>query len=358
MTKRIKLGVLFGGCSSEYEVSLSSAYSVLSHLDAEKYDVIRIGITREGVWTLFEGDIEAIRDGSWCSCEEALPRVTVDLTPGSHSFLVRERGEERIRRVAVDVVFPVLHGAFGEDGRIQGMLSSAGIPFVGCDSTSSGVCMDKALTKAVVNGIGVEQAECMVLYRGRSEQRQRAVQEAEEKLGYPIFVKPARAGSSVGVSKAKDRAQLLQSMEIAFREDEKILLEKAIVGREIETAVLEEDGQCTVSDCAEIVAGVEFYDYEAKYISNTSSFYIPAHLPECVRDEVRRSALAIFQALDCRTLARVDFFVREDNSVVFNEINTLPGFTDISMYPKLMMHSGMTYSELLDRLIRSSLRKG
>lgn len=354
--EKIKLAVLFGGNSSEYEVSLKSAYSVLTNLDPEKYEVIPVGITREGLWTLYNGDTDDIPDGRWCADAEHLPRVTVDLTPGARSLWIRQPGGETVRRLPVDVVFPVLHGAFGEDGRLQGMLSSAGIPFVGCGSASSAVCMDKALTKCVVRTTGIRQAECLVVRREETAGREESVAaEAEEKLGYPMFVKPARAGSSVGVTKAKDRPQLLEALRVAFCEDEKILIEEAIVGKEIEVAVLEEAGRCTVSDCAEIVAGVEFYDYEAKYISDTSSFHIPARLPAELRAQVSRSAEIIFRALDCRTLSRVDFFVEEDGGIVFNEINTLPGFTSISMYPKLMMHEGMRYSTLLNRLIASAL---
>lgn len=355
---KIKLAVLFGGNSSEYEVSLKSAYSVLTNLDPEKYEVIPVGITRDGLWTLYTGDLEEIPDGRWCADVDSLARITVDLTPGARSFWVLQPGDSAMQRLAVDVVFPVLHGAFGEDGRLQGMLSSAAIPFVGCGSASSAVCMDKALTKCVVRTTGIRQAECLVVLRREAVGREEKIAEqAEEKLGYPVFVKPARAGSSVGVTKAKNRAQLLDALKIAFAEDEKVLIEEAIVGREIEVAVLEEGDHCTVSDCAEIVAGVEFYDYEAKYISDTSSFYIPARLPEELRAQVSRCAETIFRALDCRTLSRVDFFVEEDGGIVFNEINTLPGFTSISMYPKLMMHKGMSYSVLLDRLIASALGK-
>lgn len=353
--EKIRLGVLFGGCSSEYEVSLSSAYSVFTHLDPEKYDVIPVGITREGVWTLYSGSYEAIRDGSWCADYSRFPRVSVDLTPGARTLLIHG---DTLSRIPVDVVFPVLHGAFGEDGRVQGLLSSAGIPFVGCASASSAVCMDKALTKRVVAETGIRQADCLVVRRAecRGHENETAP-EAEARLGYPVFVKPARAGSSVGVSKAKNRAQLLEALAAAFREDDKVLVEEAIVGREIEVAVLEENGHYTVSDCAEIVSGAEFYDYEAKYLSDSSSFHIPARLPDAVRAEVGRAAERIFRTLECRTLSRVDFFVTEDHTIVFNEINTLPGFTSISMYPKLMMHLGMSYSDLLDRLILSAIAK-
>ncbi len=348
MSEKITLCVLFGGHSSEYEVSLTSAYSVLTNLTPERYDVLSVGITKEGAWHLFTGDWNKIRDGSWCEHTDTLPKVTVDLTPGSRSLLICPPGDISHRR-QVDAVFPVLHGTYGEDGTVQGMLALAGIPFVGCGCTSSGVCMDKSLTKLPVAAAGIRQAK-YILARA-SDERKAIAEKAEKALEYPMFIKPARAGSSVGISKSKNRTDLLAALEIAFREDTKVLIEETIVGREIEVAVLEERGTYTVSDCAEIDAGAEFYDYEAKYISDTSTFYIPARLPEKTRREVRRQAEIIFRALDCSTLSRVDFFVREDGEIIFNEINTIPGFTPISMYPKLMMHAGMTYSELIDRLV-------
>ena len=351
--KKTRLCILFGGHSSEYEVSLRSVYSVLSAVDAEKYETVPVGITREGAWYLYEGDIERIPSGDWCREASALPRVTFDLTPGARALLAWTE-DGALRRIPIDVVFPVLHGAYGEDGRIQGLLAAADIPFVGADSESSAVCMDKAVTKSIIRQSGIRQAECVVLHRAPAAS---CVSAVEEKLPYPVFVKPARAGSSVGVTKAKDRASLLTALDIAFAEDEKILVEETIVGREVETAVLEEDGKLTVSACAEIEAGAEFYDYTAKYLSDTSRFYIPARIPEASAAALRRAAAEIFTALGCATLARVDFFVTESGEVVFNEINTLPGFTSISMYPKLMMKEGMTYSALIDRLVASALAK-
>ena len=353
--EKIRLCVLFGGRSSEYEVSLRSAFSVLSEADAEKYEIIPVGITRTGEWYLYEGAYARILDGSWCADASALPRVTFDLTPGSRSLLVWGAEDGTPRRIGVDVVFPVLHGAYGEDGRIQGLLSVADIPFVGCGSEASALCMDKAATKSIVRECGVRQADCVILRRSDCASGADGAAEAEKQLSYPMFVKPARAGSSVGVTKAKNRAELLRALETAFSEDDKILVEETIVGREIEVAVLEENGQLTVSECAEIDSGAEFYDYAAKYLSDTSSFYIPARIGEEARREVRRRAGQIFSLLGCRTLSRVDFFVCADGTVVFNEINTLPGFTSISMYPKLMMREGMTYSALIDRLVDSAM---
>jgi D-alanine-D-alanine ligase len=216
--------------------------------------------------------------------------------------------------------------------------------------------MDKLFTKQIARTTGVRQAECVILYRDSwAEEAQMLADRAERELGYPMFVKPARAGSSVGVSKVRNREELMAAAEVAFREDSKVLVEEAIDGREIEVAVLNEGTAYTVSDCAEIVTGADFYDYEAKYQSSASGYHMPARLPEDVRQQVRRFAEMIFRALDCRGLSRVDFFVNDRGDIVFNEINTLPGFTDISMYPKLMMHTGMTYAELIDRLVASAM---
>ncbi len=349
---KIKLCVLFGGRSSEYEVSLASAYCVLTNASPARYEILPVGITKEGGWYLYTGDFEKIRDGSWCENTDTLPRVTVDLTSGAHALLICPPDGTPTAE-AIDVVFPVLHGAYGEDGTVQGMLALAGIPFVGCGCASSSVCMDKSLTKLSVAETGIRQANYVLVREGDTEDD--CIREAETGLHYPMFVKPARAGSSVGISKAKNRSELKRALAVAFREDEKVLIENTVVGREIEVAVLEEHGAYTVSDCAEIDAGAEFYDYDAKYVSDTSTFYIPARLGEKTRETVRLCAERIFKALDCRTLARVDFFVEEDGTVVFNEINTIPGFTEISMYPKLMMAEGMTYPELIDRLIASAL---
>lgn len=354
--KKIKLCVLFGGRSSEYEVSLQSAYSVLTNADPEKYEILPVGITKEGAWYYYTGSYESVRDGSWCADTSALDRVALDLASGRREFC-RFAQDGGVHTLPVDVVFPVLHGSYGEDGTVQGMLSLAGIPFVGCGSASGAVCMDKVFTKQIVRTTGIRQAECVILYRDTwdDETAQTLADRAEEQLGYPMFVKPARAGSSVGVSKARNREELLAAAAIAFREDSKVLVEEAIDGREIEVAVLNEGTAYTVSDCAEIVTGADFYDYEAKYQSSASGYHIPARLPEDVRQQVRRCAETIFRVLDCRGLSRVDFFVNDRGDIVFNEINTLPGFTDISMYPKLMMHTGMTYSELIDRLVASAM---
>lgn len=346
--------VLFGGKSSEYEVSLSSAHAVLSNIDTAKYDVIRIGITKEdGRFYRYDGGLEEIRDGSWCADRTKLCGVTLSLADGRLDFRPNADGYAP-EPVVPDVVFPVLHGRFGEDGTVQGMFAVAGIPVVGCDCTSSGVCMDKALTKAVISAdTTIRQAECVVARLGDDAESLRA--KCESAFGYPMFVKPCRAGSSVGVTKVKDAGTFAAALERAFREDDKLLIERAVRGREIEVAVLEEHGAYTVAIPAEIdLGGSEFYDYDTKYVSDCSSFYLPARLTEAETAEVRRMALEVFRALGCRVFARVDFFI-EDGRFIFNEINTIPGFTPISMYPKMMIHYGIPYAALIDRMIAASI---
>jgi len=354
MSAKTVLAVLFGGKSSEYEVSLSSAYAVLSNVDGEKYDLVKIGITRSGEWYLYEGPLDAIADGSWCRLADALTPVAVDPAAGKRTLLFF--AAEGLVKKQIDVVFPVLHGTFGEDGTLQGLLSMAGIPTVGCGCMASALCMDKAMTKAALNACGVRQAKAVVVRRSQiPAEAERVAREIKESLGYPIFVKPSRAGSSVGVSKVKTEEALFAALEKAFLEDEKVVVEECIFGKEIEVAVLEEHGCYTVSVPAEIEPGTEFYDYETKYVSDCAKYYIPARLDAEKTEEIRRRAEYIFRALDCRGLSRVDFFVTDAGDVILNEVNTLPGFTPISMYPKLMIHKGLTYGELIDRLVSAAL---
>ena len=353
---KTKLCILFGGKSSEYDVSLISSYGVLSNVDREKYDVTCIGITREGKWLLFEGDIEEIKNDTWCSHMENMNTVVVNPEPGSDNFVIISPKGETVKTVSVDAIFPVMHGPFCEDGTLQGMLSLCGIPYVGPKSTSSGICMDKAFTKQIINSVGIRQAKAVIVLESRWNKKSDSIKAEIAKLGYPVFVKPSRAGSSVGVSKVKNESELDAALKFAFIQDAKVLVEEYIKGREIEVAVMEEDGVITASEVGEIDPGCDFYDYETKYVSDTASYYIPARITEEQRETIRNRAVKIFETLDCRTLSRVDFFVTDDGEIVFNEINTLPGFTPISMYPKLFMHTGMTYADVIDRLVQSALK--
>lgn len=346
------LAALFGGKSSEYEVSLSSAFALLENINADKYNIYKIGITKDGAWRLFEGDNEKIKNDTWHEDESALSKVVV--SPDNKSRTITfERFDGSRFSVVFDAVFPMLHGNFGEDGKIQGLLSICGIPTVGCGCTSSAVCMDKAFTKSIINEYGiVRQAEAVLAKKDDKKSYEDILAEAEEKIGYPMFIKPASSGSSVGCALVKRKEDFNKALDSAFAEDYKILIEECIDGIELEVAVLEENGDYTVSYPAEIdVGSSEFYDYETKYVSDVSSYHIPARIPEEKISEIRKKAELIFRALDCRGISRVDFFYTREGEIVFNEINTLPGFTPISMYPKLMNHIGIPYGELIDRLI-------
>ena len=343
--KKLDVILLFGGRSSEHEVSRRSAYAVYSNLDKEKYNVHTVGITKTGKWYLYTGTPEAIPGGEWEQDTACLTPVMPDVAEQSGSFLCL--GEE-VSRIGCDLVFPVLHGAEGEDGRIQGILDVARIPYVGCGCAASAVSMDKTLTKRIINNTDVPQVPCLIAHRG--EDYAQVAARVEAKFAYPVFVKPASAGSSVGASKAEDREGLMTALALAEKEDGTVLIEEFIRCREVEVAVLG-NGAPVASRTGEIAPGSDFYDYDTKYKNDTASYYVPARLPEAMQEQIRAYALTVYRALGCRGLSRVDFFVRDDREIFFNEINTLPGFTSISMYPKLWADAGLPFSALLDRLI-------
>ena len=351
--KKYNVCVLFGGVSPEHAVSLRSAESVLNHLDKEKYNLLPVGITKEGNWILYGGDDYSLLPGDeWLHCEENRRAL---LSPIRGQGLLVFDGDALLHE-HIDVVFPVLHGENGEDGSVQGLFQLAGLPYVGCHVAASAACMDKCMTKLMADHANVRQADWELVTRQQLRNHpEAALDRVEHRFSYPVFVKPAGTGSSVGVSKARGREALLAALENAARYDEKVLVEEFIHGREVEVAVLGNDVPAA-SVCGEIDAGAEFYDYDTKYITDTSTLYIPARISESASEQVRQCAVRIYQAMGCRGLARVDFFVGyEDEAVVFNEINTMPGFTSISMYPKLFEASGIPYSELLDKLLEYAM---
>ena len=351
--KKLSVCVLFGGISPEHEVSLRSAEFVLSCLDPEKYNVFPVGITKNGDWVLYTGtDYSLLPSGEWQHYEG---NRRAAISPVRGQGLLSFEGDCVVREW-IDVVFPVLHGENGEDGAMQGLLQMAGIPYVGPHVAASAVAMDKTLTKLVADQAGVTQAKWMLVRNNDLNNHLDGILDSvEEKFSYPVFVKPAGTGSSVGVSKAKDRITLKEALLNAGTFDQKILVEEFIHGREVEVAVLGNDNPMA-SVCGEIDSGADFYDYDAKYVTDTSVAYIPARIPEDVEEMVREAAVKIYSAIGCQGLSRVDFFVTyEDNRVVFNEINTLPGFTSISMYPKLFAASGIESNALIDELLRLAM---
>lgn len=348
--------ILFGGVSSEHDVSTVSACSVIKNIPTDKYNVIKVGIAKDGRWFKYDGDVENLPEDKWLDDTANLAKAVVSPDRQDHGIIVF--GENGTQTIYIDVCFPVLHGKNGEDGTIQGFLQVAGIPFVGCDMLASATCMDKVMTNTLADAAGIAQAKWLGLdeytYRKNPEMY---IEKAAEYLGFPIFVKPANAGSSVGVSKAKDKAGLAAAIDTAFKEDCKLVLEEGITGQEVECAVLGNE-EPIASVPGEIEPANDFYDFEAKYVNPASLLHIPARLSEEKLEEVREAAKNAYKALGCSGLTRVDFFVREsDGKVMLNEPNTIPGFTSISMYPKLFAASGIPYSELIDRLFTYAMEK-
>lgn len=348
---KIRVGVIFGGRSGEHEVSLQSATSVINYLDKEKFDIVPLGISKEGKWLLPHEAKDALSSGL------DVPSTEVILRGGTGDLIPLENGVG-VSATKVDVVFPVLHGTYGEDGTIQGLLELAQIPYVGSGVLASAVGMDKAFMKDVfaVKGLPIVPYRVYTFKEWQSDM-EGILNELEESLEYPLFVKPANLGSSVGVSKAKDIEGLKKGIHEAFRYDRKIVVEQGLSNiREIECSVLGND-EPIASIPGEIIPNRDFYDYKAKYIDNASELIIPAKLKPETKKRVQDLAVKAFKALDSAGMARVDFFVTQDEEVILNEINSIPGFTKISMYPKLWEASGIDYTELLTRLIELALER-
>jgi D-alanine-D-alanine ligase len=346
------VAILFGGQSSEHEVSLQSARNVINAIDRGIHELTLIGIDKSGRWLRFDESDYLLNASDPAKISLSTSGKLLSLLPGSVSgqFVEVESGLELPR---LDVVFPLIHGAFGEDGSVQGLLRLLAIPFVGPDVLASAACMDKDVTKRLLRDAGIAVAPFVVVGRGQSVDYGAVVAQ----LGLPLFVKPASQGSSVGVSKVTDEAGYAAALALAFEYDHKVLIEKGIVGREVECAVLG-NREPQVSVCGEVIANDEFYAYDTKYLNGDQArIAIPAEMAAQISDEVREVALRAYQVLGCMGLARVDFFVTEARDIIINEVNTIPGFTSISMYPKLWQASGLSYAQLIDRLILLALER-
>ncbi|MEF9959379.1 MAG: D-alanine--D-alanine ligase family protein [Niameybacter sp.] len=338
--------VLLGGQSSEHEVSLKSATTIISQMDTDKYEIYPVGITQEGHWLLYTGNNLDFTCNRWK--EVGIPAI---LSPdATRKSLVVLKKEEPPVFIKIDKVFPVLHGKNGEDGTIQGICKLARIPFVGCGVIASAVSMDKAFTKIVVKEKGVPQADFVLVYEREMQDEAQVVAKVEGAFGYPYFIKPANAGSSVGISKAHNKEELIAGLKEALKHDVKVLVEETIIGREVETAVLG-NGEVQVSGVGEILAAAEFYDFDAKYNNAESKTVVDANLDASVKEQIRSYAKDVFEAVEGKGISRVDFFVKEDGGIIFNEINTLPGFTSISMYPMLWRAAGLETKELVTKLL-------
>lgn len=345
---KTRVAVIFGGMSNEHDISLLSASNVISNLDPDKYEIIPIGITKKGRWFFFPGDISCIKNGSWENDPDNVPAA---ILPDPLYRGIMKISDNRMSQVKVDVVFPVLHGKYGEDGTIQGLLDMSGIPYVGCGCFSSAACMDKEFAHNVLQFNGINMARYRTVKQSDLNRLDEICESIGDELDYPLFVKPACSGSSVGVNKACSFEDLKNAVKLAFTHDKKVIVEEFIKGRELECAVLGTDSPFA-SDVGEIISCNDFYDYDAKYILGTSGLAIPADISKEISGEIRDTAVKAFKAIGCFGLARVDFFLGDNGKVYLNEINTMPGFTSISMYPKLMEKLGIPYGELLDRLIK------
>ena len=359
--KKRRIGLVFGGRSGEHEVSLASATSVMANVDSDKYEVVPIGITKEGAWLLGIEParlIAAEQSVSEGGGAEETTAVTLTSDPRLRRLIPLEGSQPLEENGALDIIFPVLHGTYGEDGTLQGLLEMANVPYVGCGVLGAALGMDKEKMKMVFQSVGLPSVDYLVYRRNEWERSPERIMDAiEQRLGYPCFVKPVNLGSSVGISKAHERGELEDAIHVAAQYDRKVIIERGINCRELECSVLGND-EPIASVVGEVIASNEFYDYNAKYLDNKSQVIIPADIPQASAEEVRRQAITAFLALDLSGLARVDFFLeKESGRIYINEVNTMPGFTQISMYPKLWEASGLSYAQLLDRLIELAIER-
>lgn len=344
------LAVFFGGHSSEYGVSLESACSVIQNLDREKYLPLLVGISREGDWYYFSGDVEKIRSDTWLNDADCVPAA---LSPNrsEHALLIFQGNWVDKRRI--DLAFPVLHGKNGEDGTLQGAIELAGIPLVGCGVLASALCMDKDRAHKLAAHAGVRVPEALVL-KGSGEEPAAAA--FADRVGYPLFVKPVKAGSSYGVSKVQCREELMRAVELAFLYDDQVILEENIDGFEVGCAVLG-NGELTVGEVDEIELSGGFFDFTEKYTLKTSAIHVPARISREKAEEVKETARVIYRALGCSGFARVDLFLTPAGEIVFNEVNTIPGFTEHSRYPGMMKAAGISFPEVLSRILELAVRQ-
>lgn len=348
--KRIKIAILFGGCNTEYEVSLQSAYSVIQSLSPEKYDVILLGITREGKWMKFNGPAKQIKNGTWMNDNSCVYAV-ISPDRDTHGILAFQDGN--VVETHIDVAFPVLHGKNGEDGTIQGLLELAGIPCVGCGSLSSALCMDKDIAHKLAHLAGIKTPPSILLGRKSSDTE---LLEQAISLKYPLFVKPANSGSSIGITKVLNNSELPDAVDVAFEHDDKVIIEEAVAGFEVGCSVLG-NNLLTIGEVDEVELSHGFFDYTEKYTLQTSKIHMPARIDLETAERIKQTAITIYRVLNCSGFARVDLFLTPDKEIVFNEVNTIPGFTAHSRFPNMLKGIGMTFDEIVDALIRLALEE-
>ena len=349
---KTKVCVIFGGMSNEHEVSLMSTKSVIDNIPTDKYDVVKVGITKKGRWLFFPGSTDDIITDVWHEHPDNVPcMISPDRTTKG---LIKMDGKN-ISIEKIDVVLPVMHGKNGEDGTLQGLLELSGIPYCGCGVLASALCMDKVHANMAFDRAGIPHCKWDFMMGWEIDNFDAVAEKMENQLGYPMFVKPANSGSSVGVSRAEDRLQLKDAVSAALAHDNKVIFEEFIAGQEVECAVFGNCPDLIASEVGEIGASATFYDYDDKYKNGTSKTFIPANLSAETRATIQELAKKAYTVMDCKGLSRVDFFVTRDGRILLNEINTLPGFTHISMYPQLMQYTGMSYAQLVDGIIRLGL---
>lgn len=347
---RKQIAILFGGCSPEYSVSLQSAYSVITHIDRKKYTPILIGISNAGDWFKYDGEIEKIPADTWCNEKDCIP-VVVSPSRTIHGILTIKNG--KIKEMYIDAAFPVLHGKNGEDGTVQGLFELAGIPVVGCGVLSSALCMDKDRAHKLVQAAGISVPQSFVLQNDMDAEI--ALMQAEE-IGYPLFVKPVGAGSSYGITKVTERNQLPAALKLAFSYDNKVIIEECISGFEVGCAVLENDG-LMVGEVDEIELEKGFFDFTEKYTLKTSSIHVPARISAEEATKIKEMAKLIYKTLDCRGFARVDMFLDDTGRIIFNEVNTIPGFTTHSRFPNMMKAVHISFEQIISIAIDKAVRK-
>lgn len=342
------VAIIFGGCSSEYSVSLQSASAVIRNLNREKYHPVLVGITQEGEWFHFTGEIEKIEADTWHNEKDCLPAA---LSPNPNKKVLLVFGGEGVTEIPIDVAFPVMHGKNGEDGTIQGLIELAQIPLAGCGTLASALCMDKDRAHKLVQMAGIRVPQAIVL---ESETAQNAAWDFAKLIGYPIFVKPVKAGSSYGVTKVLDETQLLPALQLAFEYDNQVIMEENIEGFEVGCAVLGTE-QLMVGEVDEIELSGGFFDFTEKYTLKTSAIHVPARISAEKAAQVKEAAKKIYRALGCSGFARVDMFLMPCGEIVFNEVNTIPGFTEHSRYPGMMKAAGVSFTEIVERIIAMAL---
>ena len=347
---KLKIAVVFGGCSPEYDISLKSAFSVISYMDKEKYEPILLGITRDGRWHLFSGSIEKISSDTWDNPDDCTRAI---ISPDRETKGVVVFDKTGIHTIKLDAALPIMHGKNGEDGTIQGLLELAGIPIVGCNNLSSALCMDKDKAHKLANLAGVRVPGSFIL---QSESQTKLALIQAENLGYPLFVKPVKSGSSYGISKVSSRHELPKAIKLAFEYDNEVIVEENINGFEVGCAILGNE-HLTVGQVDEIELSDGFFDYKEKYTLETSSIHVPARIAAHKAEEIKETAKTIYRALGCSGFARVDMFLTPTGEIIFNEINTIPGFTAHSRYPNMLKAIGMTFEQIIDEIIKLAVRR-